>query len=370
MSKTSISKALFLISQYLVALVFVFSGFVKCVDPTGTAIKMEEYFTAFGMDSLIPLSMTLALVMCGAELLIGVSLLLNLRVIWGIWGALALMVFYTPLTLWLALTDKVTDCGCFGDAIKLTNWQTFLKNVVLDLFVLILLLGRKQIRSGLKITYQVAGIAAFAVFVAVFEWYNVSHLPVIDFMPYKKGTHIPSRMIIPDGALQPRHKITFIYEKNGRRKRFSSENLPDSTWIFVDRKDRLLRKGYEPPIHDFSIITPDNQDVTTQILEYPDSVYLLVISSIEKTNTKYFEQINRIAQSAWSQGYDFYALTSSLPEEHEIFRERVKASYPIYMMDETTLKTMIRSNPGLLLIKEGTVLGKWHFRDLKKVLTR
>jgi len=316
-------RTLVLISQYLIALLFIFSGFVKCVDPTGTALKMEEYFYAFGTDFLVPFAMAFALVMCGVELLIGVLLLLNIRVKLAIWGALLMMLFYTPLTLWLAISDKVTDCGCFGDAIKLSNWGTFIKNLIIDVFLLILFLGRKTIKPRLKARYQTGGLILFTLIIGVFEWYSITRLPVIDFLPYKTGANIQEGMISP------------------------ADN---------------------PPIHDFVIFTQDGQVVTDLVLDNSGINYLLVIASLEKANLKYFNEVNRIYESAITKGYGFYAVTSSLPEEYEHFREQTKASYPIYMMDGTTLKTMIRSNPGLLLLENGTIRGKWHFRSFDKAL--
>ncbi|MFA5815277.1 MAG: BT_3928 family protein [Bacteroidales bacterium] len=356
-----------IISKIIIAVVFIFSGFVKCVDPTGTAIKLEEYLVVFGMNFMIPLSLTLSILMCGAEMLVGIMLLLNLKIKWAIWLAVAFMIFYTPLTLWLAISNKVTDCGCFGDALVLTNWQTFLKNVVLDVFVVILFINRENFKDLFKPGIQAFAALGFALLVAGFEFYNLNHLPVIDFMPYKIGANIPAGMIIPDDAPQAKYKIIFYYEKDGTRQSFTDKNLPDSTWKFVDRKDKLIQKGYVPPIHDFSIITPDNLDVTNKILSDPGYNYLLVISNIEKTNLSHFDEINRIAESAVSKGYGFYALTSSVTEEHELFKEKVKASYPVYLMDETTVKTMIRSNPGLMLIKGGTIIGKWHYKQLKNI---
>jgi uncharacterized membrane protein YphA (DoxX/SURF4 family) len=353
--------------RYLVAVVFIFSGFVKCVDPTGTAIKMEEYFNAFGMDFMVPFSMALSIGMCGVELLVGLIILCNLKLSMGVWGALALMVFYTPLTLWLAITDKVSDCGCFGDAITLTNWQTFIKNIILDVFVVYLFIVRKKFRKAYKPKVQTAGVITFAVLVFAFEFYNLAFLPLIDFMPYKTGNNIPAGMTVPEGAPQPKFKNIFYYEKDGKTRKFTTENLPDSTWTFVDRKDRTIRKGYVPPIHDFVITSTDNIDITNTVLEDPGYTYLLIVPGFEKTNRKSFEKVNRIAESALSQGHRFLAVTSALPEEYERFKEQVKASYPFYMMDEITLKTMIRSNPGLMLIKNGTIIGKWHFRQFGKV---
>jgi uncharacterized membrane protein YphA (DoxX/SURF4 family) len=357
------------ISRIIVAAVFIFSGFVKCVDPTGTAIKFDEYFTAFGMDFLSPLSMFFSVVMCGAEMLVGVMLLFNLKVRWGIWAATALMVIYTPLTLWLAITNKVTDCGCFGDALVLTNWQTFLKNVVLDAFIVVLIVYRKSYRDWLRPISQVVGAAVFAAVILGFEFYNLTHLPVIDFMPYKVGASIPDGMKVPPGAPTDLFKAELFYEKDGKVRKFTLENYPanDTTWKWVDTKSVLIRKGYVPPIHDFSILTPDGEDVTDMILSDPGYSLLVIFPNVRKASLKDIDAINRVVKMAENKGYKVYGLTASVPEEFEVFRARIRATYPIYNMDGTTLKTMIRSNPGLMLIKGGVVMGKWHHRQAKKI---
>ncbi|MFA6125736.1 MAG: BT_3928 family protein [Bacteroidales bacterium] len=358
-----------IVSRLIIAVVFIFSGFVKCVDPTGFAIKMEEYLAAFGMDFLSPLSMTMSILMCAAEFLVGVMILFNLKIKWAIWLAVALMVFFTPLTLWLAITNKVTDCGCFGDAIVLTNFQTFLKNVFLDLFLVILFINRNRYKYLVKPMLQTAGVAGFAVLILGFEFYNLSHLPVIDFMPYKIGANIPSGMVVPAGAPTDEYKTTLFYEKNGETREFSLDNYPkdDPTWKWKDTKSDLINKGYVPPIHDFNIQTPDGQDVTDMILSDSGYSLLLVYESLKKASLKNIGEINRLADLAISKGYKVYGLTSSVPEEIEVFKEKAKATYPIYMLDGTTLKTMIRSNPGLILIKGGTVKGKWHHKQAKHV---
>jgi uncharacterized membrane protein YphA (DoxX/SURF4 family) len=355
------------VSKIIVAVVFIFSGFVKCVDPTGFAIKMEEYFVAFGMDFLTPLAMVLSILMCGAEMLVGIMLLLNLKIKWAIWITVALMVFYTPLTLWLAISNKVTDCGCFGDAITLTNWETFLKNAVLDVFVVVLLINRNHFKDLFKPVVQWMAAAGFAVLVTGFELYNLNHLPVIDFMPYKTGVNIPESMAVPPGAPTDEYKTVLYYEKNGKVSKFTMENYPkdDPSWKWVDTKSVITKKGYVAPIHDFSILTPENQDVTDLILTDPGYSLLVVMNSLKEADLSHIVDIQRVVDQAISKGYRVYGLTSSLPEYFESFREKAKATYPIYMMDGTTLKTMIRSNPGLILIKGGTIMGKWHFKQVK-----
>jgi uncharacterized membrane protein YphA (DoxX/SURF4 family) len=357
------------ISKIIVAIVFIFSGFVKCVDPTGTAIKLEEYLVVFGMDFLIPLSLTLSVIMCGIELLVGIMLLINLKIKWAIWMAIALMVFYTPLTLWLALTNKVTDCGCFGDALVLTNWQTFFKNVVLDLFIIVLYIFRNRYKDIFKPNHQITISLGITLVVFGFEFYNLTHLPVIDFMPYKVGANIPQSMIVPEGAPTNVYKMTLFYEKDGKVKKFNQDNYPqnDTTWKFVDSKSKLVKQGYVAPIHDFNILATDGQDITDVVLYDEGYSLFLIYHSLKKANLQNIDEINRVVDQAITKGYKVYGLTSSLPEEFEAFREKSKATYPIYMMDGITLKTMVRSNPGLLLMKNGTVLGKWHHKQVKKI---
>lgn len=358
-----------LISKLIIGALFIFSGFVKCVDPTGTAIKMEEYLLVFGMDFLIPYTLGFSILMCGAELLVGIMILLNLKIRLAIWIAAALMAFYTPLTLWLAISNKVTDCGCFGDALVLTNWQTFLKNLVVDVFIVILIIYRNLNKDWYKPVIQTVAAAGFTLMIAGFEFYNLSHLPVIDFMPYKIGANIPQSMIIPEGAPLDVYETELYYEKAGKVKKFTMENYPkdDPSWKWVDTKSTLVKKGYVAPIHDFSILSPDNQDVTDLILSDSGYSLLVIFHSLKTANLKNISEINKVVDRSISKGYKVYGLTSSVPEEFEIFREQARATYPIYMMDGTTLKTMVRSNPGLLLIRGGTIMGKWHHKQVGKI---
>jgi uncharacterized membrane protein YphA (DoxX/SURF4 family) len=356
-------------SKIIIAVVFIFSGFVKCVDPTGFSIKLEEYLVVFGMNFLTPLSLTLSILMCGAEMLVGIMLLLNLKMKWAIWIAVALMVFYTPLTLWLAITNKVTDCGCFGDAIVLTNWETFLKNAVLDVILVFLVLNRNNYKNPLKPIVQVFASVFFTILIAGFEFFNLNHLPVIDFMPYKIGANIPKGMVVPPGAVKDSFEVVLSYQKDGKVRKFNQNNYPrtDSTWKFVDSETKWIIKGDVAPMKDFSILSPDGQDFTDVILTEPGFSLLVIFQSLKDANLKNIKDINRLVDQAISKGYKVYGLTASSPEEFEIFKEKAKASYTIYNMDGTTLKTMIRSNPGIMLIKAGTIIGKWHHKQFRKL---
>ncbi len=192
------------------------------------------------------------------------------------------------------------------------------------------------------------------------------HLPIVDFRPYEIGTHIPDGMIIPENATRDVYNTTFIYKKNGEEKEFTLENYPanDTTWKFVDQKSKLISKGYEPPIHDFSIDLPFEGDITEEILADSNYTFLLIAHKLEKSSTKNTEKINQIYNYARENGYKFYCLNSSLNEDIQDYIEETNAQYPMATTDNITLKTIIRSNPGLVLLKSGTILNKWHNNNL------
>lgn len=358
-----------IISKNIVALVFIFSGVVKCIDPLGTAYKFEDYFLAMGLDFFIPLSLTLSVIMCATELLVGFMLLVNLRVVWASWMAVLLMLVFTPLTLWLALTDKVQDCGCFGDAVKMTNWETFIKNIVLDIFLIILFIRRKTFTNLIRFKWQLPGTIIAALLILGFEWYNLTYLPVVDFLPYSTGQNILEGMIIPEDAPQDEFKITLIYRKGDVVKNFTLENYPanDSTWEWVDTKSELIKKGYVPPIHDFSIrrvVNSEEEDITYEVLEDPGFTFLVLSHNIRKASRKHGQQFNEIARFAHEHQHRIIMLSGSSIEDNQRFKDETGTDFEVYNTDPITLKTMIRSNPGLMLLKNGTILGKWPHRAL------
>jgi len=345
--------------------VFIFSGFVKGIDLSGSVIKFEDYFQAFHLDFLHSLAFPLAFLFPTAEFLIGISLLFSLKPRIGAWGFLLFMSLFTPLTLVLALFNPVKDCGCFGDALILTNWQTFFKNLFLLALALWLFLNRKNLSGPYPSFFQWGLLFFYFLMFAGLSAYSFRHLPLFDFRPYKTGTHIPGKMTVPPGAPQDKYQTTLIYEKNGVRKEFSTDNFPwqDSTWKFVDQKSTLIKKGYVPPIHDFSILRQDGIDITDQILKDPGYTFLLISYDLSEANVGGLEKAWNISVFARDKGYGFYVLTPSGPEEtHKLVENGF--SFTFCNTDETTCKTIIRSNPGLLLIKEGTILGKWHYHDI------
>lgn len=358
------------IARTLLALTFLVSGFVKAVDPLGTVYKIEDYFKAFGgvfMD-LTPYADILAVCLIGLEFVLGVCLLLNVRTNWTAWITLAFYLVMTPLTLWIALTNPISDCGCFGDALVLTNWQTFWKNVVLLLLVITLLCCRKAIPQLWRTWAEVsiAIIAALTVF-ALME-YTYLHLPIIDFRPYKVGNNIPTLMEVPEGAPQDIYQTTLIYEKEGMQQEFTLENYPkgDPDWTFVEQRSVLIQKGYQPPIHDFEIMTLNYEDITYDILESEETVTLAIIYDINQMDRK---QLNKVLALYYNCPGKYYIVTGSGTDEiiafaEELGLEEEEAWNLICTADPVTLKTIVRANPGLVVIQNGTIIEKKNFRQV------
>jgi len=355
-------KTIRYLSRIVLGLVFMFSGIVKAVDPLGSAYKFTDYFQAFHLDFLQPLALAIAILLCTAEFISGFSVLSGYRLKAGIWGITLLMLFFTPVTLILAINNPVSDCGCFGDAIHLTNWQTFGKNVILLVFTAILFLGRdrsKQLYNPLK-EWGVIGLI-IALF-AGFSLLNLRYLPLFDFLPYKKGVSIPESMIIPAGKPVDEYRTTFIYEKDGTRREFTLENYPadDSSWKFIDQKSVLIKKGYTPPIHDFSIASAEGEDLTGKILSDKGYTLLMISKKLTEAKRRNLDEGFELGSHCSSEGIGFYVITASGASEAKEFGDRLL----FCSADETTLKTIIRSNPGFVLLREGTIISKWSYANL------
>ena len=359
-------KIIRITSRILIALVFIFSGFVKDIDPLGLTYKFVDYFEAFNISFLNFSAFPLAIILATTELVIGINLLLGIRMRITSYILFVFMISFTILTLILAIYNPVTDCGCFGDAIILTNWQTFWKNVIILAPTIIVFYSRNKYKPFYSDNIEWRMTTAFILIGILISIYCYRNLPVIDFRPYKTGTNIPEKMIIPEDAQPDEYKTILTYEKNGIRKEFNSENYPwqDSIWKWVETRQILIKKGYEPPIHDFSITAINGDDITEQIISDPNYSFLLMAYDLTKTNINTFKEINRTAKSCMnSNNCSFYCLTSSTNEEINNFLNKVKVDFYIYTMDEIALKTIIRSNPGLMLLKEGNIIGKWHYNN-------
>lgn len=345
--------------RWVFGAVFVFSGFVKLIDPLGTAYKFQDYFTAMGLEHLSAFALFFSVVLSVIELLIGLNLLASIRLKITILAATVFMAVMTPLTLWIALKNPVSDCGCFGDAWIIGNWTTFYKNIVLSLLVVALLLLRRYHVPALKpkTEWILLGFSLF--FVLAVAHLNYYYLPMLDFRPYKIGNNLTQEMTTPPGAKPDVFATTFILEKNGVKKEFTLDNYPDSTWKFVDQHTKLIKKGYTPAIHDFTIRDANMNDLTDSLLNLNNYLFLVVAYDVNKMQTNHLSDLRNLYQFAQQHHYPFYLLTGSVGSDVDAFIQQTGLRIPICNTDPTTLKTVIRSNPGLVLLYHGTVLNKW-----------
>lgn len=358
------------VCRALMALTFVFSGFVKAVDPIGTQYKIHDYLSAWGLDAWNAdwLTLTASIALSTAEFFIGMMLLFAIqrRVVSRL--ALMLMTAMTILTLWIYISDPVSDCGCFGDAITLTNGQTLAKNILLTAAAIIMAIWPLEMARLIRKNTQWIVINYTVVFILAVSGYSLYYLPQFDFRPYHVGADIKKGMEIPEGAEQPEFVTTFILEKDGQRKEFSLEEYPDSTWTFIDSRTVQTKKGYVPPIHDFSITTVDEgEDITEEIVADKGYSLLLVSPHLEQADDIHFDEINRLYDYTKQHGYRFLCLTASTEEAIGRWKDRTGAEYQFANTDETTLKTIIRSNPGLVLLHNGSIKGKWSHNALPDV---
>jgi len=354
------------ICRTIVGLVFVFSGFVKAVDPWGFAYKIGEYLAVWDVSHVSFLAIPVSIGISVAEFTLGVCLLLGVYRKVVSWLVFLFMCVMTPLTLYLAVFDPVTDCGCFGDALVITNWQTFFKNTILIIAAFFVLLWYKQMVRLYSRKQRSWVVVIVGIFILSISIYCYRYLPILDFRPYKIGNNIPELMQIPEGAKPDVYKTTLIYEKEGVQQNFTMENYPreDSEWVFVNSINVLIEKGDEPRIHDFTIETEAGDDITDEVLTDSGYTFLLIAHKLEEANDANIANIHSVYNYALKNGYRFLCLTASLPVRIDKWRESTGAKYPFCTTDDVTLKTIVRSNPGLMLIKDGVVINKWSHRRI------
>lgn len=355
-----------IIARILVGLVFIFSGFVKGIDPMGSVIKFSEYFETFHLTWLNSSVLFLAILQSTAEFLIGVALLTGLRMRVTAWATLIFMGFFLILTFYIAVANPVTDCGCFGDALVITNWQTFYKNIVLMALAVFIFYSRNKYKPYASRLNEWGLVVFFAIVGAAISVYCYKHLPIMDFRPYSVGTHIPSKMIMPADKEPDQYESTLIYEKNGVKKEFTINNLPDSTWTWKETKSKLVKKGYTPPIHGFSIVTKTDEDITQTVLKDTSYSFIFIAQNANSITGQQWQAIQNYFYFLQGTGNKFYVLTSTPPGTVEQLKVNYKLHFDFDYTDETVLKTIIRSNPGLMLLKDGVVLGLWHHNDFPK----
>ena len=358
--------------RIIVGIVFIYSGFVKGIDPLGSDYKFTDYFNAFGMGWMNATTLFFSFALSLAEFLIGIALLFNLWVSRMAWGSLLFMAFFTPLTLVLALTNPVSDCGCFGDAMILTNWQTFWKNIILLLLAIMIFVYRKEYKSSLPLMGQFSFLTLAGAGMLCLSIYCYRHLPVLDFRPYAVGKNITESMRLPEGAEPDQYEVTLKYKnkQTGEIRSFTEENYPwqdTLNWEYESISERLVKKGYITPIHDLVIEHPTLGNITEEILEDDNYTILAVAYNLNQSDTQYQPAINRLAEYAREKGIRFYGLTSSSERDIEAYKKRNHVPYEFCTADEIQLKTMIRSNPGVIILREGTILDKWAGKDVPDV---
>lgn len=359
-------------SRTLLALTFLFSGFVKAVDPLGTVYKVEDYLTD-GFEGLLhwadPLAGTLAVLLITTELLLGVTMLFNVRSRWTSWITLIFYLIMTPITLYIAIDNPVKDCGCFGDALVITNWQTFYKNIVLLALAILFVLFRKSIPQLFNWWAELIIALIGLGFAAGIMGYSYTHLPIIDFRPYKVGNNISELMNNGEGAI-----VNFYYtlEKDGIQQEFLYQDRPDlkgdTTWTKLDQKSRTvtIREAKEPTIKDFIL---GNEDITEEILTSETPVTLIIMYDLNKVSRKQAEKIMPLYNQCIEHGEMCYMPTTSDKKTINAFAQQIgmdqeTAEQVFILGDEKLLKTIIRANPGVVVLKEGVVMEKHNMRQL------
>ena len=375
-------KVLVNIARGLVGGLFIFSGLVKAIDPKGLSYKMQEFFEVWARDGFLPKlmntfnehSLTFSIVIITLEVFLGLALLVGWQKKMTTWLLLLLTLFFTFLTAFVLFTGKIKACGCFGDCIPLTPTQTFTKDIILLVLEVLLLMGHKFIQPLFKPIICPAILAMAISGVLFLQTYVQHHLSLKDCLPFKVGNNILELRKMPKDAVPDKFDYTFVYQKNGEKKEFGVNNIPDSTWQFVDRKQTLIQKGKNniPLINDFSFTTESGNDTTEAILGQEGEYYLMYTSlfdEIKNPAKDWMEDIILLIK-ANTLNKKLFIVTTQIEQSkkrYQVFIEGKKITQPIFTCDATALKTVARSNPTLYLMNGSIVKQKWGLGDFKKV---
>jgi len=362
--------------RIFVGVLFIFSGLVKINDPLGFSYKLEEYFEVLHLTFLSGFALTIAILLCALEIILGFALLIGVRSVKVAWGLLLLIIFFAFLTFYSAVFKVVQTCGCFGDAIPLTPWQSFSKDLFLLVLVLVIFKNRKKIqplfiaKSGDQLL-----LAATIVSVGV-GLYTYNFSPVIDFLPYKIGANIPDEMKTPPGAKPDEYELTYNLKnkKTGETKvmndkEYMSSNIwKDNNWQVVGEPERrFVKKGFAPKIQDLTIHDAQGTDYTKELLSNPFDNFMIVAYDLRETNENAIDRLNALAINLSSNyGKRTVMLTSNSAQFAEAFAKKHNLAFEIFYADEVPLKSMVRANPGILLLKNGTIINKWHYHSIPK----
>ncbi|MDQ1152137.1 BT_3928 family protein [Sphingobacterium zeae] len=356
-------------------LLFIFSGLIKANDPTGFGYKLQEYFEVFHLTAFNEYATAIAVVICGFEILLGALLLLGVYANTVAWGLLLLILFFTFLTFYSAFFEVVTSCGCFGDAIPLTPWQSFSKDLVLLALILIIFFNRKQLRSIIKGSGNQFVATMITVVISLgIGIYTVNYLPFIDFLPYKVGNNLPSLMVLPEGKQGDMFEqiYTMKNKKTGETKKVNDKTYmadklwEDESWEIVgEPESKLVKKGYDIPIPDLLITDADGADHTQEIIANPYYNLIIVAKDLSTANIDAIQKINQAAIQLTKDynGLRVVLLTASASKDAQYLSDEMQLIAEIFYADLVPLKSMVRANPGVLLLKGGNVIGKWHYNN-------
>lgn len=353
--------------RVLVGVLFIFSGLIKANDPLGLSYKMDEFFEVLHLTFLSPYSLAFSVIMNIFEIVAGVAVLIGYRMRIFSFLLLLLICFFTFLTAFALFSGTIKECGCFGDCIKLTAEGTFYKDLALLVMILVIFFYRNRIQPLFRKTPSAIVMTVALVFAAGIQWYTLNHLPFVDCLAYKVGNNIPEKMKLPPGAQPDVYETVLIYEKNGERKEFTMENYPwsDSTWVFVDRKDKLIKKGNaEPEIKDFILTDFDGANQTQSILQETKPVYLFLVLNTATAGSGWDAKMKALQKKEQNGEAYIYGVTASGKEAVDAFKAQHGLEFPFVQMDGTAIKTAGRSNPCLILVEQGTIKGKWHYNDI------
>ena len=356
------------ISRILVGTLFIISGLIKLNDPVGFSFKLKDYFApdVLNIEFFSPFALMIALFVVIFEVLIGVMLLIGYAKKFTIWSSLLMIVFFTFLTFYSAYFNKVTDCGCFGDAIKLTPWESFSKDIVLLVLLLVIYFGRNYLQPLFSKSIQ--KIIVYSTFIAclAFGYYVLQHLPLVDFRPYKIGTNINEGMSYPEDAAQPIFEYRWTFTHNGAEKVvITNGDFPKEEGDYVV-ETIMIQEGYEPPIHDFTM-ERNGTDFTSVFLE-EEKLIVVVVYSVTNSESNGFVNIKKATDKAIKNNFKVIGLSSSSLEVTEEFKRQNDLNFDFYFCDETALKTVVRSNPSLISLRKGTIIQKLHWNDSSKLL--
>lgn len=360
-------KPIITIFRIVVGVLFIFSGLIKANDPLGLSYKMDEFFEVLHMHFMIPLSLTLSLVMNAFEIIAGIAVLIGYRMRFFSFLLLLLIIFFTFLTGFALFSGLIRECGCFGDCIKLTADQSFWKDIILLVMILVIFIFHKRIRPLFppKVSNS---IMIFAVlFPVALQWYTLAHLPIVDCLPYKVGNNIPEKMKVPPGSTPDVYETVMIYEKDGKQQEYTTENYPwqDTTWVFVDRKDKLIKKGNaEPAIKDFILSDFSGNNMNQGVLNEALPMYLFLVLDVNKAGKGWEEKMKAYEKQAAEGKIVLMGVTSSSQAAVEQFKAAHGIQMDFLQMDGTAIKTAGRSNPCLLVLNKGTIVAKYHYNDI------